>query len=369
MRELAGGQDKDRIQGQSWGQEKSYPKERACGDKDRLRRALRDRLSALDPSYRSMADERIVKYALELEAYRNANTIFCYVGIRQEIQTFPILNAMLEQGKRVAVPRCIGAGVMEAREIRSLSQLKPGAYGIPEPGRDLPVVSPKEIDLAFVPCLSCNGRGVRLGQGGGYYDRYLSECRALRAALCREKMVWEEIPWERHDILMDMRITEKGIRHFAKKYMSLRPYEPRDLSDIVQLFYDTVHTVNRRDYTEKQLEAWADGQIDLSAWNQSFLAHDTVVAVIDGQIVGFGDMDADGYLDRLYVHRDFQGMGVASSICDHLEGRSGGRKFFVHSSITARPFFEKRGYQVIKEQQVERKGQLLTNFVMECRKI
>ena len=109
MRELAGGQDKDRLQGQSWGQEKSYSKDRVYGDKDRLRRALRDRLSALDPSYRSMADECIAKYALELKAYRNANTIFCYVGIRQEIQTFPILVAMLEQGKRVAVPRCIGA--------------------------------------------------------------------------------------------------------------------------------------------------------------------------------------------------------------------------------------------------------------------
>ncbi len=86
---------------------------------------------------------------------------------------------------------------------------------------------------------------------------------------------------------------------------------------------------------------------------------------MDGQIVGFGDMDETGYLDRLYVHKDYQRQGVATAICDALEQNTKAAEFTTHASITARPFFEKRGYTVVKVQQVERRGILLTNFVMK----
>ena len=83
-------------------------------------------------------------------------------------------------------------------------------------------------------------------------------------------------------------------------------------------------------------------------------------------IVGFGDMDRTGYLDRLYVHKDHQGKGIAASLCDELERPfSPGTVVTTHASITARPFFERRGYTVVREQQVIRKGVALTNFVME----
>ena len=77
-------------------------------------------------------------------------------------------------------------------------------------------------------------------------------------------------------------------------------------------------------------------------------------------IVGFADLGPDGYLVRLYVHRDWQGRGVASALCDALPAAR-----TTHASITARPFFEKRGYQVLRAQQVERRGILLTNYIME----
>ena len=88
------------------------------------------------------------------------------------------------------------------------------------------------------------------------------------------------------------------------------------------------------------------------------------MAELDERIVGFGDMDDSGYLDRLYVHKDYQRRGVATSICDALEGASGVREFTTHASITAKPFFEKRGYLAEKSQQVIRRGVPLTNFVM-----
>ena len=122
--------------------------------------------------------------------------------------------------------------------------------------------------------------------------------------------------------------------------------------------------MNRRDYSREQVEAWATGQVDLEEWNVSFLAHRTLVAEEAGKILGFGDMDGSGYLDRLYVHKDHQGRGVATALCDALEGDSGAAAFTTHASITARPFFEKRGYAVVQEQQVLRRGVALTNFRM-----
>ena len=154
--------------------------------------------------------------------------------------------------------------------------------------------------------------------------------------------------------------------------MEIRAYRREDIKEIAELFYNTVHTVNAADYTEEQLDAWADGNIDTAAWDRSFREHRTLVAVMTSdpgngaeQIVGFADMDGTGYLDRLYVHKDFQRRRIASALCDRLEQAADVEMFTTHASVTAKPFFEKRGYQVVQEQQVERKGILLTNYVMK----
>lgn len=146
--------------------------------------------------------------------------------------------------------------------------------------------------------------------------------------------------------------------------MTLREYRPSDCKEITELFYHTVHTVNAKDYTREQLHVWATGQVDLDKWNQSFQDHYTIVAVEKDVLVGFGDIDSTGYLDRLFVHADHQRKGIAAAICDRLEQAVSGT-ITTHASITAKPFFEKRGYKVVKEQQVERQGIALTNFVME----
>lgn len=147
--------------------------------------------------------------------------------------------------------------------------------------------------------------------------------------------------------------------------MTLREYRPQDLAALAELFYQTVHAVNAADYTKEQLDAWAGGQVDLAAWDRSLREHTSVVAVEGESIVGFGDIDATGYLDRLYVHKDHQRRGVASAICDRLEQAAQGKRIVTHASITARPFFERRGYRVLREQRVERRGVLLANYVME----
>ena len=149
--------------------------------------------------------------------------------------------------------------------------------------------------------------------------------------------------------------------------IQLERYQPGEAAALAELFYQTVHAVCTGDYTPAQLEAWADGQVNIAAWEKSFLAHDTLVARMDGKIVGFADLDG-GYLDRLYVHKEHQRQGVATALVQSLEGQAAAQgqvQITTHASVTARPFFEKRGYRVIREQQVERKDLLLTNFVME----
>lgn len=147
--------------------------------------------------------------------------------------------------------------------------------------------------------------------------------------------------------------------------MKIRAYQSADCKELTGLFYHTVHTINARDYTKEQLDVWATGQVDLERWDQSLRAHFSLVAVEGETIVGFGDLDAaEGYLDRLFVHADYQGKGIAAALCSQLESASHGT-IRTHASITAKPFFEKRGYRVVRKQQVERQGVFLTNYVME----
>ena len=145
--------------------------------------------------------------------------------------------------------------------------------------------------------------------------------------------------------------------------MQIRPYRPADCPQLAKLFYDTVHAVNAQDYTPRQLDAWAGGQPDLAAWDRSLSEHHSLVAEVDGQIVGFGDIAPGGYLDRLYVHKDWQGRGIATALCDRLE--AGGDRFTTYASITARPFFLGRGYRVVRENTAVRRGVSMTNYLME----
>ncbi len=149
--------------------------------------------------------------------------------------------------------------------------------------------------------------------------------------------------------------------------MLMRAYLPSDCEALASLFFDTVHTVNAADYSAAQLAVWADGHPDLAGWNRTFLAHDTLIAELDGRIVGFADMAEDGYLDRLYVHRLYQRRGVATALVTALEARrraAGIDAFYTFASITARPFFERQGYATDRENTVLRGGVRLTNYRM-----
>ena len=145
--------------------------------------------------------------------------------------------------------------------------------------------------------------------------------------------------------------------------MELRAYRAEDCAQMAALFYETVHTVNAKDYTKEQLDAWAPEDRDLTAWEQSFQGHFALVAVEGEALLGFGDITPTGYLDRLYVHQDHLRQGIATALCERLEGLVQG-PVVTHASYTARPFFAQRGYRLVQAQAVERRGVKLTNFVM-----
>lgn len=148
--------------------------------------------------------------------------------------------------------------------------------------------------------------------------------------------------------------------------MEIRRYERGDLEKITMIFHNTVHKVNIKDYTQEQVDAWAPDFIDKEKWNKTLSEHYTFVAVKNDAIIGFGDIDGSGYLDRLYVHHDYLRQGVATLICNKLESMvDSDLTITTHASITAKPFFEKRGYKIVKEQLIERKGVFLKNYIME----
>jgi len=104
--------------------------------------------------------------------------------------------------------------------------------------------------------------------------------------------------------------------------VDLRRYQSADLEEVMKLYRDTIHAVNKIDYTAIQITAWVLRNTDKIKWDRSLLENYSIVAVKSGMIVGFGDISAENYLDRLYVHKNFQRQGIASAICEQLEKRA-----------------------------------------------
>lgn len=147
--------------------------------------------------------------------------------------------------------------------------------------------------------------------------------------------------------------------------MKIRPYRPADCTPLMNLFYNSVHTVWATDYSPAQLDAWAPKAADRTDWDAKFRTGTTLVAEKAGAVWGFGTIRKDGYLDLLYVDWNHLGRGVASILRDFLEGLYPAERVTVHASETAKPFFESRGYRALTRQQAEHRGQVLTNYLME----
>lgn len=148
----------------------------------------------------------------------------------------------------------------------------------------------------------------------------------------------------------------------------IRTAKLSDASEVKELFQDTVLNINKRDYSKAEVEDWASCGNDLSHIEEMIKTHYFIVAVNrQSQIVGFSSITQQSYLHSMFVHKDFQGQGIATLLLKEIERyatMNGIARITSEVSLTARPFFEKRGYIVTKEQKRKANQLSLTNFWM-----
>ena len=180
-------------------------------EKKALRTYIRQTERTLDPAYKAESSEAICRCVLALEEYRAAGTVFAFAGTVHEIDTSLLLKETLAAGKTLVLPRCAEGHALDLCVVTSMDELVPGMYGILEPKADCALVTPADIDFAVVPCLSFDRRGRRLGQGGGYYDRFFDRYHGPAALLCREKLLSDQVPMEEHDKRFSLIVTEKDV--------------------------------------------------------------------------------------------------------------------------------------------------------------
>lgn len=183
-------------------------------EKARLRAWARRMRKAQSSELLLRESSMICERLLELPELKRARTVFCYVSCRSEVETHRLIERLLGQGKTVLVPRCREKGEMDCVPIDSLRQLVPGAYGILEPPEGLPALPSEAVELALIPALACGEDGSRLGQGGGYYDRFLERSDCVAVALCQERFLLPTIPGEPHDRKMTMIVTPRRMLRF-----------------------------------------------------------------------------------------------------------------------------------------------------------
>ncbi|MDE3274307.1 GNAT family N-acetyltransferase [Pseudoalteromonas sp. G4] len=148
----------------------------------------------------------------------------------------------------------------------------------------------------------------------------------------------------------------------------IRRFQNGDELALREIFFNTIRNVNIKDYSALQVEAWAPYEYDQAEWYNRISAINPFIAVIGNEIVGYADIQDDGYIDHFFCHCEHQGKGVGKRLMNEIfktaQHKCIGR-LYSHVSITAKPFFEHFGFKEIKKQQVNIRDQILTNFVLE----
>lgn len=181
-------------------------------DKKTTRQRVLEKRGTLSLEEIETKSKRIMDKLTSMKQYQEAKTVMFYVDAKNEVQTRQAINIALAMGKRVVVPKTIKDHGLEAIEIKSLDELKPGFFGIMEPQQSTGI-DPKEIDFIVVPGVAFDRNGVRIGYGGGYYDHFLPKLRpdVLKTAVAFELQILNRLDPEPHDVIMDIIITEDHI--------------------------------------------------------------------------------------------------------------------------------------------------------------
>ena len=150
--------------------------------------------------------------------------------------------------------------------------------------------------------------------------------------------------------------------------MNFRKATVSDLNEMHQLYIETIQYICKNDYDTAQIEAWVSGVKNTERWTAVIETQFVLLAIIKDQIAGFGTLKEGNYIDFFYIHKDFQRKGIASELLTELELEAQKQHSKIISSdisITAKPFFEKKGYIVKAEQKNIRLGIELINYKIE----
>lgn len=159
----------------------------------------------------------LCRHIIGCDSYKSARVIGGYMPMEHEADILPVLQDALEQGKILALPLCGQPPHMTLHRVDSLDELAPGAYGIPEPMQSAEQVAAEELDLLLVPLEGIDSTGVRLGKGGGYYDRLLADADVTTIG-CALKWQWtQRLPSESWDRPLDACADEEGVHVFVNK--------------------------------------------------------------------------------------------------------------------------------------------------------
>jgi len=185
-----------------------------------LRQETLRRREAVPVAHRQEKSLVIAKRVLALPFIDKAHTIFTYVNFRSEVETKGLIDTWLASGKRVCVPLTLTAeSRLAVYQITDPDKdLRPGYCKIPEPDSDrLPQVNPSEIEVIILPGSVFDLSGGRLGYGGGYYDRFISQQAptAIRVGLAFELQVTTSLPLLAHDQRLHALVTEERVLHFV----------------------------------------------------------------------------------------------------------------------------------------------------------
>ncbi|MBL7472559.1 GNAT family N-acetyltransferase [Robertkochia sediminum] len=149
---------------------------------------------------------------------------------------------------------------------------------------------------------------------------------------------------------------------------ALRKATVSDLNELQTLFVQTIKEVCRKDYTPEQIKVWTASVENEKRWSDMIRDQYVLVAEKENKIIGFATLDQGNYLDFFYVHKDHQGQGIAKKLYTVIEAealRQGHSQLTSDISKTARLFFEKQGFEVMKEQTIVRMDIELNNFKMK----
>lgn len=186
----------------------SMTEERA--QKDRLRMRLLGRRKSIAPGDRCIWDSEIALHLLRLPEYETASKLLIYLSTPWEVSTQAPIAHAIGIGKLVAVPRW-GGGRMEFCQFTDYNLMTPGRKGILQPTVDIDPLTDLSDAICVVPALAVDTCGMRIGYGGGYYDRFLSEFKGYSVILAYDSMVLPKLPSEPHDLAVNGIITPNGV--------------------------------------------------------------------------------------------------------------------------------------------------------------